>query len=166
MRYLVYAEEWDRLLLVTRLVYRQVGPDGSSVGEIYLGPHRGIDNSCPHKTFAFDVHEIDWEVRRRDRYLEDGCLNGLAVFVGTNHSFAVPAAEFPELEADSIYFTDPEREFSTYFDADPNYGGHDIGIYNCRERSLSSAYYSCHASDFRIILPPPIWFTPTPTYRG
>lgn len=68
----------------------------------------------PFKTFAFDVHEIheiDQEAEEVT-YVDDGCLNGLAMFVGRNNLLTLPAAEFPGLKPNPIYFTD-DRDFTS-----------------------------------------------------
>ncbi|KAL7134389.1 hypothetical protein ABFS83_11G023600 [Erythranthe nasuta] len=88
--------------------------------------------------------------------------DGLALFIGTNHSFAILAKDYPEgfVKPDSIYFTDVLRND---FDNDElDYGGHDIGIFSYRDRSFSPCYYPSDAKSFQRISPSPIRYTPTP----
>ncbi|KAL3615184.1 hypothetical protein CASFOL_040845 [Castilleja foliolosa] len=81
-RCLVFAEQTDQLFFVTRHIVRQMAPDGSAV-EV-LG-----DDSYPYKTGWFDVHKVEWELDGeggRLSHLDGGSLDGLAMFVGLNHS--------------------------------------------------------------------------------
>ncbi|KAL1565602.1 hypothetical protein AAHA92_07796 [Salvia divinorum] len=85
-KYLVMDEHSDRLFLVTRDVLGHVGRDGS-----YMKSVCSLGNDYPHKTLSFDVHEID--VNKGTLRYTEGSLDGLAMFVGANHSFALPAAD-------------------------------------------------------------------------
>ncbi|KAL1561621.1 hypothetical protein AAHA92_04302 [Salvia divinorum] len=98
-KYLVMDESSCRLFLVIRYVLHEVGRDGSFVKSTCLKCGRG-DYSYPHKTVSFEVYEIDGKDGKM-RYM-DGSLDGLAIFVGSNHSFALPAADL-NLRPDSIY---------------------------------------------------------------
>ncbi|KAL3640605.1 hypothetical protein CASFOL_015573 [Castilleja foliolosa] len=40
------------------------------------------------------------------------------------------------------------------------YGGHDIGIFDYENKTISSCYYPCDLQNFKQIIPQPIWFTP------
>ncbi|GFP82472.1 hypothetical protein PHJA_000390200 [Phtheirospermum japonicum] len=80
------------------------------------------------------------------------------MFVGRNHSFAVRAAEYPGLNPNSIYFTDhwsliPPR--SPVYSA---YGGHDIGIFDYDNKTISPCYYPIDVQSFKRIMPAPLWF--------
>ncbi|XP_057805435.1 uncharacterized protein LOC131020555 [Salvia miltiorrhiza] len=110
------------------------------------------------KTVGFDVHRIGKGVA--SRYME-GSLDGLVMFVGVNESFAVAASEFPELQPDSIYYT-----HNSFYDDGDVYGGHDLGIFDYRNKTWSPCYYPCDPSSFKKIHPPPIWYTPNaPLYN-
>ncbi|KAL3647828.1 hypothetical protein CASFOL_008796 [Castilleja foliolosa] len=153
-RYLVYGEQMDQLFFVSRHIVRQMAPDGSSV--------EGND-SYPYKTVSFDVHKLDWELDGeggRLRHLDGGSLDGLAMFVGLNHSFAVSATEDNGLKPNSIYFTD-DKELALPKWFDKKYGGHDIGIFNYENKTISPCYYPCDVQSFKRIMPEPIWFTPS-----
>ncbi|GFP78959.1 hypothetical protein PHJA_000039400 [Phtheirospermum japonicum] len=93
----------------------------------------------------------------------EGSLDGLAMFVGMNHTFALKASDFPGLKPDSIYFTDAHQLTSKY------YGGHDIGIFDFHDKTTSPCYYPIphfdddvlESSSITSIVPPPMWFTPS-----
>ncbi|KAL3647752.1 hypothetical protein CASFOL_008720 [Castilleja foliolosa] len=156
LRYLVFAEQIDQLFLVTRHIVRKMAPDGSAVEE--LG-----NDSYPYKTVSFDVHEIDWELDRgggRLSHVDGGSLDGLAMFVGLNHSFAVSATEDNGLKPNSIYFTD-DKELTLPKWFDEKYGGHDIGIFDYENKTISSYFYPCDVRSVEKIMPEPIWFTPS-----
>ncbi|KAI3450879.1 hypothetical protein Pfo_007544 [Paulownia fortunei] len=149
---LVFAEQSNELFYVRRFVMEQMDEDGSYVEDIF-------DSSYPYKTMGFDVFKIDREAGEL-RYM-NGSLDGLAMFIGSNHSFAMPAAEFPELKPNSIYFTDVAHQWM--FDIDnENFGGHDLGIFNYQDRTFSPCYYPCDVQSIKRIMPPPMWFTPAP----
>ncbi|GFP93312.1 hypothetical protein PHJA_001475600 [Phtheirospermum japonicum] len=79
------------------------------------------------------------------------------MFVGSNHSFAMSAVECPGLKPNSIYFTDSNKHYT------PNgsvYGGHDIGIFDYQNKTLSPCHYPCEAQSMRKNGQPPIWFAP------
>ncbi|KAL3640603.1 hypothetical protein CASFOL_015571 [Castilleja foliolosa] len=155
--YLVFAEQTDQLFFVSRHIVVQMGPDGSALED--------VDNDIyPYKTVWFAVHKLDWEFGGdggRLSYLDGGgSLDGLTMFVGLNHSFAVSATEDNGLKPNSIYFTDdiactPPSKW------DVPYGGHDIGIFDYENKTISSCYYPCDLQNLKRIMPPPIWFTPT-----
>ncbi|GFP85583.1 hypothetical protein PHJA_000702000 [Phtheirospermum japonicum] len=85
------------------------------------------------------------------------------MFVGLNHyhSFAVSATGANGLKPNSIYFTD-DKELTPPKWVDRKYGGHDIGIFDYQNKTISPCYYPCHLLSFQRIMPAPIWFTPTP----
>ncbi|KAL3628575.1 hypothetical protein CASFOL_027621 [Castilleja foliolosa] len=180
--YLVVAKEEDNLLLVVRHMIDFVGPDGQCfdiLDERRPDYVRGDDvafydklDKCPvrcnYMTIGFDIWKHDPK-NGKFNYLDSSSLGGLAIFVGKHsHSVAIPATEFPELKPNSIYFTDgyntgeldgrlTGRSFTI------GRGGHDIGIFNYKNRTVSPCYYPCDAPSLKPILPGPIWFYPTPT---
>ncbi|CAA0828317.1 Protein of unknown function (DUF295 [Striga hermonthica] len=108
-----------------------------------------------YMTVDFDVHRYDPDDLDHPKYVEGSSLGGWAIFVGlSSHGVALPAAEFPELKPNSIYFTDPtvltQVEKCVC-------GGHDIGIFNYEDKTVSRCYYP---SDVRKIFPGPMWFFP------
>ncbi|KAI3466884.1 hypothetical protein Pfo_023547 [Paulownia fortunei] len=157
LKFLVVAEQSDELFLVRRFVMERMGPDGSYVEDIYYGLDRGYDDSVPYKTIGFDVHKYDQDDRAL-RYM-DSSLDGLALFIGSNHGFALSASEFPELKPNTIYFTDLNLLIPV--DSDSTYGGHDLGIFNYENRTFSPCYYPCDVQSIKRIVPQPMWFTPS-----
>ncbi|KAL3647746.1 hypothetical protein CASFOL_008714 [Castilleja foliolosa] len=156
--HLVFAEQTDQLFYVTRHIVHQMAPDGSSVEDL-------DDDSYPYKTVSFDVLKLDWEMDgeggRLSHLVDGGSLDGLAMFVGVNHSFAVTANEDNGLKPNSIYFTDAIDFTPPKWDVDCKYGGHDIGIYDFENKTISPCYYPCDVQSFKRIMPEPIWFTPS-----
>lgn len=160
VRHLVYAEHSGQLFVVTRHYVEQMDPHGSVVEDLWNS------DIYPLKTVAFDVHllvenETKGKGKGKVRYMEHS-LDGLVMFVGLNNSFAVSAADFPHLNSDSIYFTDHADHIRPKW-VDSIYGGHDIGIYDYKNRTISSCYYPSHHQALKKIHPHPFWFTPTST---
>ncbi|GFP93313.1 hypothetical protein PHJA_001475700 [Phtheirospermum japonicum] len=146
-----------------------MGPDGSYVEETYFGRNRGWDKGYPYKTIGFDAYKIEpQEEEPREEEIKlrhaEGSLDGLALFIGINQSFAIGAAGVPELKLkpDCIYFTD-DKEFTPlkWVARMYNYGGHDVGIFDYGSKSLSPCYYSCDYQSIEMAMPAPLWFTPT-----
>ncbi|KAL3648124.1 hypothetical protein CASFOL_009092 [Castilleja foliolosa] len=145
----------DQLFLVTRHIVRRMAPDGSSTDE-------GGYDDYPCKTVSFNVHKIEWELEGGGRlsHMDGGSLDGLAMFIGRNHSFGVLASESNGLKPNSIYFTN-DKEFTPRDLSDRKYGGHDIGIFDYETKTISPCYYPCDVKRLKKIAPEPIWFTPT-----
>ncbi|KAL6580459.1 hypothetical protein OROMI_008483 [Orobanche minor] len=122
-------------------------------------PFRNWDDAYPYKTIAFDVFRTYFDVRGFRLESLSGSLDGLVMFLGTNHSFALPAAHYPELKPDSIYFTDMEGftplDWQTY-------GDHDSGIYDCVNKTFSPLQYpqGYDVGSIQGTVQPPVWFTP------
>ncbi|GFQ03702.1 hypothetical protein PHJA_002514000 [Phtheirospermum japonicum] len=81
------------------------------------------------------------------------------MFVGVNHSFAVPASECPGVEPDSIYFTEAKQCYRPpgLNVEERMYGGHDIGVFDYVNKTISPCYYPCDVLSFKKIAPPPMW---------
>ncbi|KAL3655566.1 hypothetical protein CASFOL_001352 [Castilleja foliolosa] len=146
----------------------RVAPDGSyvHVGEIPYDPisRRLLIDTYPYKTIGFSVLKVVYIEKDGGRRVNEvslvkdsDSLDGLTMFVGMNHSFAVSSAEFPNLKPNSIYFTDANKHDNSM------YGGHDIGIFDYANKTLSDCYcYPCvDVPSFKRIVPPPMWFTPS-----
>ncbi|KAL3655052.1 hypothetical protein CASFOL_000838 [Castilleja foliolosa] len=103
-----------------RYVMERMRSDGTFCYPIYFGKHRGWDNSFLYKTIWLDAYKIDFGVEKPQ--LLEGSLDGLAMFIGINHSIA-PTPEL-NLTSNCIYYTD-----SNCLPIPPNafYGSHDIG---------------------------------------
>ncbi|GFP80744.1 hypothetical protein PHJA_000217700 [Phtheirospermum japonicum] len=174
--YLVYAEQHDQMFVVIRFVMEQVGPNNSfvDVDSIPYDPVSGrlLTHLYPHKTVGFSVLKLDYPQQGKLGchmvdglwLMEGGCsnnnsLDGLAMFVGMNHSFAVPGVDELGLKPNSIYFTDSNK--NPTLPPDSIYGGHDIGIFDYENKTISPCYYPCDVHSLRKIVPSPMWFTPT-----
>ncbi|KAL3647748.1 hypothetical protein CASFOL_008716 [Castilleja foliolosa] len=103
--------------------------------------------------------ELDGEGGRLSHLVDGGSLDGLAIFVGLNHSFAVSANKDNGLKPNSIYFAD-DKGFTPSPKWDVMYGGHDIGIFDYENKTISPCYYPCDVQSFKRIMPEPMWFTP------
>ncbi|KAL3629304.1 hypothetical protein CASFOL_026526 [Castilleja foliolosa] len=157
--HLVVAKE--DLFLVIRYIMDDVGPDGSCFDD--------DDGSCPknrpYMTIGFDIFKYDSE-KGKFEYLDRSSLGDLAIFVGSHsHSVAIQATEFPGVKANSVYFTDGRYTGKLEGDESDVYykvlcRGHDIGIYNYQDKTVSPCYYPCDVPSVKTILPVPIWFFP------
>ncbi|CAA0819225.1 Protein of unknown function (DUF295 [Striga hermonthica] len=156
-KFLVVAEEMNQLFLLDRHVCLRMGPDGTYRPLIYFGKYRGWDDHFPHQTFAFDAFKIDYISAKLIKTSMEGSLDGLAMFIGKNHSFAISTPTIHGLEKDCIYFTDTNRHQPP---VGSTYGGHDIGIYHYATRTFSDCFYPRNTNKIKKIVPAPIWFTP------
>ena len=146
------VESCGELLSVVRVVadFVYVDADGKSVRD------RDGDNNKPkihiYQTsmfyvFRLDLHQKEW--------VEMDSLGDQVVFLGGNQSISLRAEDCPGCLNNSIYFTD-----SSWEEADENHssGGHDMGYYNLRDRSVKPFYHSrCYK-----MKPTPIWVLPNP----
>ncbi|KAL3655541.1 hypothetical protein CASFOL_001327 [Castilleja foliolosa] len=165
--YLVFSEEHDHHFIVIRFVMDRVAPNGSyaHIEEIPFDPiSQGfLVDAYPYKTIGFCVLKVSnpqkdgWRMVREVRLVKDSdSLDGLTIFIGMNHSFAVSSADFPNLKPNSIYFTDANKHDNSF------YGGHDIGIFDYANKTFSDCYYPCvDIPSLRKIAPSPMWFTPS-----
>ncbi|KAL1565603.1 hypothetical protein AAHA92_07797 [Salvia divinorum] len=123
--HLVYAEQTDELFLVIRSI-----------------------DKCQLETFFFFTMKLQKE--------EDGwttcsrSCSDFALFVGTNHSFAIAS---PRFKPNSIYFTDHKDDQVTG----------DVGIHDCANNTISNCYYPFEKHHTNSLSLTPIWFTPTLT---
>ncbi|KAL3618418.1 hypothetical protein CASFOL_038739 [Castilleja foliolosa] len=155
---LVYAEEYTQLFLVVQYVMDRMGPDGSYVYPIYFGKNRGWDNSFPYRTIWLNAMKADFGVEKPKPL--KGSLDGLAMFIGLNHSIAMSPTPESKLRSNCIYYTDSN---DNYIPQNSFYGGHDIGIfdYTKRKRNFSPCYnFPLDVKSIKRIMPAPMWFTP------
>ncbi|KAL8037427.1 hypothetical protein ABFX02_11G039100 [Erythranthe guttata] len=154
------VEYSGELFFVERFIAESVDSNGRAFDtHLCYSPKKGRDHSRPYKTMNFNVYKFDPE-SRSFRFM-DSSLDGLVFFIGRNHAFAIAAAsEYPELKADSIYYTDVTN--TSYAIQKIDYGGHDIGIFSYKDRTFSPCYYPCDVKGIKVITPYPIWYTPTP----
>ncbi|KAL3655465.1 hypothetical protein CASFOL_001251 [Castilleja foliolosa] len=103
--YLVFDEQHDRLFIVIRFVIDRDSP-GVDIGEL------------PYDTTYYCHQKDGRRVADGVGVVRKGGLNGLTMFIGMNHSFAVSSADFPNLKPNSIYFTDSNKHAKSI------YGGH------------------------------------------
>ncbi|KAH6774635.1 hypothetical protein C2S51_013039 [Perilla frutescens var. frutescens] len=153
---LVISEQSGELFHLSQYSLDRMSPCGEArVQDVFHNLTRGYDVTVPYKTLGFDVDVLKYDgdgdgdgvFRATDR-----CLNGLALFVGKNHSFAIATPELEGLKPNAIYFTDQ------FMQANPScsYGGHDLGIFDCETSTISPCYYH----NIRRIVPAPMWLTP------
>ncbi|KAH6825214.1 hypothetical protein C2S53_018761 [Perilla frutescens var. hirtella] len=83
-------------------------------------------------------------------------LEGLTMFVGINHPFAIRSSE---VKPNLIYFTDENRLVEHSRLERTNYGGHDNGIFNYQNKDFSPCctFYPIEYHKIRKILPLPMW---------
>ncbi|GER56585.1 hypothetical protein STAS_34327 [Striga asiatica] len=161
----------DRLFLVIRFVIQRacINRPFADVDSIPYDPvsDRLMVHLYPHKTIGFSVVEIHFETRPANGRINGlsrivgGCgnsLDGLAMFIGMNHSFVVSSAADSGLKPNCIYFTDSNKH---QVPLDSIYGGHDIGIFDYENKTLSPCYYPCDVRSYRGIVPTPVWLTPS-----
>ncbi|EYU44771.1 hypothetical protein MIMGU_mgv11b020336mg [Erythranthe guttata] len=159
-KYLVFAERSDRLFLVRRNVMKEIGTLENNDGSL----HYFKNEDAPYLTIGFDVHEliVDDPKKGELRYM-NGELDGMAFFIGSTGHGVVVEDEQKGVEPDSIYFTDPKELTPDPYEQDLGlYGGHDLGIFNYRQRTFSTCYYPRDPLDMNKIDPTPTWFTPSP----
>ncbi|KAL3639741.1 hypothetical protein CASFOL_001303 [Castilleja foliolosa] len=153
---LVYAEEYNQLFLLMRYVMVRMSSEGSFAYPLYFGKKRGWDNSFPYRTTGFNAFKIDFGVEK-PQFVE-GSLDGLAMFIGINHSIAMSLTPQSKLNSNCIYYTDPNN-----IPIPPSslYGSHDIGIFDYTNRTISPCYsFPVDIESIKRITPAPMWFTP------
>ncbi|CAA0826957.1 Phosphatidylinositol 3-kinase VPS34 [Striga hermonthica] len=142
----------EDLLVVTQHVVISFEFDGLYVDGNALYTYTE-EHGLPAVTVDFDVHKYDPEDGEL-KYVEGSHLGGWALFVGFHSdAVALPAAEFPELKPNSIYFTDA---MSDAFVEDCLTGGHDIGIFNYENKTVSPCYFPCDSKNMRKTYPAPM----------
>ncbi|KAL3648009.1 hypothetical protein CASFOL_008977 [Castilleja foliolosa] len=148
--YLVTSQQGD-LFYVKRYINRYMLPDGSCAPI-----ETDNDYRYPAKTISFDVYKI---VRDGDdkgkKVLMDGHLDGLVMFVGDpSEGIAIPVDDAIGFKPNSICFTNDHRVFASR-------QGTDNGIFDYKEKKLSSCYYPFDYNSLENnISPPPLWFSP------
>lgn len=121
-QHLVYAEQTGELFIVNRLI-----------------------EEC--RTRSFHVYRVQKEEGGWTN-ISPCWLDGMSLFVGNNHSFAVSA---PHFKPNSIYFADGDSEVV---------GRADVGIYDCGDETFSNCYYPSEYQALDDTADTPIWFTP------
>ncbi|CAA0824541.1 Unknown protein [Striga hermonthica] len=134
---LAVAEPTGQLFHVRRFTKDWVGADGYYTKDEYYGPKTGIYTDPPYMTVGFDVHRYD--PKTGSLVYIDRSLDGLTLFLGSNNGFGLPAADFPELKPDSIYYTEPPRWRKGCHHVD-NYNYY-VGIFNYRDEMFAPCFY-------------------------
>ncbi|CAA0841368.1 Unknown protein [Striga hermonthica] len=145
----------EDLLLVTQYVLMSVLPDGLYI-DSNNDPTGSIYEQCfPYVTIDFDVERYD-PATAGVKCVEDSFLGGWALFVGYySDAVALPVAHYPEgIKPGSIYFTDV---MGAWIGEDPS-GGHDVGIFNYQNKTVSPCYYPCDAQSLKKSCPAPMYF--------
>ncbi|KAL6544850.1 hypothetical protein OROMI_023712 [Orobanche minor] len=154
-----HDDDSDELFLVVRHVSLRAGPFSSMINKVTLSKYRGCHYSkTPCKTIDFDGYKFDIKLVMV-MHMKDS-LQGLAMFVGSNQPFAIPAAEVAGLKPDSVYFTDDNSIFEPTRLERTSYGGHDNGIFDYQNKNISPCcdFYPIEFEKIRKILPLPMWF--------
>ncbi|CAA0815474.1 Unknown protein [Striga hermonthica] len=144
--FLVVAEPSGDLFHVRRFVtVDSSGPLG------YGGPRMGFYHGSPYRTLGFNIHRYDPDT---GLFVYMDCsLDGLAFFVGCNNGLAIHTDQYPELKPDSIYYTAPPGWINW------SYGGHDVGIFNNRDKTFSPCFYPPDVQSKKMVSGP-MWFRP------
>ncbi|XP_058068536.1 F-box protein SKIP23-like [Magnolia sinica] len=102
-------------------------------------------------TVRFKVFKMD--ISRWKRF-EVKTLGDCMLFLGSNYSLSLSAHDFPRFKRNCIYFTDD----AVYSYKAGVRGGHDLGMFNLEDNSITSLPCQYHSSnDLGMIWPPPIW---------
>ncbi|GER53383.1 hypothetical protein STAS_30889 [Striga asiatica] len=157
VEHLVVAGQDQDLLLVTQYVVVAFDFDG-----LYADGNdpskKIIKRGLPCLTTDFAVKIFNPEDEDDVKYVKS--LDGFALFVGfQSDAFALGVAEFAELKSNSIYFTDGVEDGLI---EDYPTGGHDIGIFDYENKTVSPCYYPCDIKKMKKTFPAPMWFFPTP----
>ncbi|CAA0816283.1 Unknown protein [Striga hermonthica] len=157
LEHLVVAGQDQDILVVTQYVVEAFDFDG-----LYADgcdpSKKAIKRGLPCVTSDFAVEKYNPE-DEDVKYVES--LDGLALFVGyQSDAVALQVAEFPELKSNSIYFTDGVEDGLI---EDYPTGGHDIGVFDYENKTVSPCYYPCDIKKMRKTFPAPMWFFPTRT---
>nr|XP_010911025.1 F-box protein SKIP23-like [Elaeis guineensis] len=105
-----------------------------------------------HRTHSFDIYKLDLKGEPKCSMVKS--LGGRALFLGTNHSFSFPSADFPGCRGNCIYFTDDLQGYVYR-----SFGGYGSGLFNIEEDSVQP--FPCyHPIDSRFVWPLPVWITP------
>ncbi|XP_030533868.1 F-box protein SKIP23-like [Rhodamnia argentea] len=150
------VEAGGEILLLVRFAGYFVNGDGVPVEEDYLLTEEDTHPLvCPYRTLYFHVYMLDMNT---EEWMGLDSIGHRAVFVGGSQSASVSARDFPELEANSVYFTDDYWEPA---ERDDLYGGHDMGVYNLQSGKVKEI---CELGSDKIE-PPPFWVFPS-DYRS
>ncbi|KAF8014326.1 hypothetical protein BT93_H0233 [Corymbia citriodora subsp. variegata] len=145
------VEAGSEILLLVRFAGYFVNRHGVPVEEDYLLTEEDTHPLvCPYRTLYFHVYMLDMN---SEEWIGLDSIGDRAVFVGGSHSRSVSAREFPEIEANSVYFTDDNWD---PVERDDLYGGHDMGVYSFQSGKVKEI---CELGSDKVE-PPPFWVFP------
>ncbi|XP_010025826.2 F-box protein SKIP23 [Eucalyptus grandis] len=148
--YLVEAA--SELLLLVRFTGYFVNRHGVPVEEDDFLTEEDMDTSVrPSRTLYFHVYVLDMN---SEEWVWLDSIGNRAIFVGRSHSRSVSARDFPELETNSVYFTDDNWDPEEHGDS---YGGQDMGVYSLKSGKVKEI---CELGSDRIDSPP-LWVFPS-----
>jgi hypothetical protein len=150
---LYLVESSGGVLLVVRRIGEFVDEEGRVLHEGDLLTDKAAEPLvCAYRTLLFGLFRMDFD---KETWVSMTSLDDQAVFVGGNHSASVLTCDLPGCEKNSVYFTD---DYWERMNEDYLYGGHDMGVYNLKDKSVKHFYQL----DALKIQPPPCWFLPNP----
>ncbi|XP_058184013.1 putative F-box protein At5g55150 [Rhododendron vialii] len=104
------------------------------------------------QTTDFQVFKLDMSSGLEPKWIDVKDLEGGAVFVGLNQSFALTKSNLVGYKGDRIYYTDDNiGSHKLYIRS-----GNDIGVFNIAD-SIVEPLYSTHSGSTK---PPAVWITP------
>ncbi|KAM5553340.1 putative F-box protein [Rosa sericea] len=114
----------------------------------------------PYRTLHFHIFRLSSTSKEWEKV---ECLHDRALFLGGNHSMSVSSRVFPECQENSIYFTDDNSyEMSLKYFANDKEGGHDIGVYNLKDKVVEPLPGHQFFDKWTIYDPLPFWIFPNP----
>jgi hypothetical protein len=150
---LYLVESYGGVLLVVRRIGEFVDEEGRVLHEGDLLTDKAAEPLvCAYRTLLFGLFRMDFD---KETWVSMTSLDDQAAFVGGNHSASVLTCDLPGCEKNSVYFTD---DYWERMNEDYLYGGHDMGVYNLKDKSVKHFYQL----DALKIQPPPCWFLPNP----
>ncbi|KAI6694309.1 hypothetical protein NL676_022019 [Syzygium grande] len=146
------VESAGEILLLVRFIAYFVNKHGDPVEEDYLPIEEDTHPLVyPYKTLHFHIYMLD---KNNEEWVGLDSIGDRAVFVGGSHSRSVLARDFPDFEANSVYFTNDNRDPE---ECDDLCGGYDTGVYSLQSGKVKKI---CELSSDKIE-PPPFWVFPS-----
>ncbi|PQP98079.1 putative F-box protein [Prunus yedoensis var. nudiflora] len=145
------VESLGEILFVGRIIENFVKHEDIGEGDL----RQDSDYICPYRTLHFYILKLNITANKWEKV--ESLLRNRALFLGGNQSMSVSTRDFPELEENSIYFTDDRWEEINYVE---DYGGHDVGVYNLGNKIVKTLVLD-QFNKWRVD-PPPFWIVPNP----
>ncbi|KAH7851022.1 hypothetical protein Vadar_006202 [Vaccinium darrowii] len=114
--------------------------------------HTSVRN-CIQKTTAFRVFKLETS-SSEPKWIGVKDLDGGAIFLGLNQSFALSKSNLMGHRGDRIYYTDDDicsHKLHVY-------SGHDMGVFNLED----SKFETLCLTESESVKPPAVWITPMP----